>query len=101
MKLTLVIVAGAGALTLFPTSSVAQGSGLCPGLRGQARTDCLVAERDRGRRETARIERRNRDLDTARDVVCVGTRSSIPGKVGGAIGDRVLRQDRPCTPRAR
>lgn len=101
MKHILWMTVASCALMAIAQSTPAQASDLCPGLRGQARTDCLVAERDRGRRETARIEQRNRNLDTARDVVCVGTRSSIPGKIGGAIGDRLLRQDRPCTPRAR
>ena len=101
MKALLYLAVAASAAIIYPSYGLAQGSGLCPGLRGQARTDCLVAERDRGRRETQRIERNNGRLDTTRDAVCIGTRSSIPGKVGGAIGDRIMGLDRPCTKRAR
>lgn len=83
-----------------PALSGAQSS-VCRGLSGSHRTACLNAEVERGRRELARIEQRNRNLDRAKTVVCVGTRSSAPGAIGGAIGDRALRQDRPCTRRVR
>lgn len=122
MKILIAAAAAAGALATIPVSSVAQGSGLCPGLRGQARTDCLVAERDRGRRATERVERRNRNLDTARDTTCVvrdfgrhlatGAGYAKGGAAGAAGGnaayragtgavDRALNNPHPCTPRAR
>lgn len=103
MRVSLLILpALAGFLTLIPSHvGFAQGSGVCVGLTGAARTACLKAEVERGRRETADIDRRNRDLDRAKTVVCTVTRSSAAGAVGGMVGDKALGQNRACTPRAR
>lgn len=87
-------------IIFYTPSALCQGSGVCVGLTGNARTACLQAELERGRRETARIEQQNRNLDRAKTVICVVTRSSSAGAVGGAVGDAALRQNRPCTPRA-
>jgi len=93
------ILAVTGAIAL-PALAHAQNVPACAGLTGERRTQCLRAEVERGRQETARIERNNARVDRAKKVVCVATRSSAAGAIGGAIGDAALRQDRPCTPRA-
>ena len=94
-----------------------QGSGLCPGLSGRDRTACLRAEQERGRRELQEINRNNRNLDRARNVVCAGRvvgeeAAGAAGKAkggalggavargvfngGAAIGDRALNNQDPC-----
>ena len=98
----LILPALAGVATLLPSHiAFAQGSGVCLGLTGAARTACLRAEVERGKKETADIDRRNRDLDRAKTVICAVTRSTAAGAVGGMAGDKALGQNRPCTPRAR
>ena len=93
----LLLVAAVG----LPTSAGAQSqSSLCRGLKAEDRTACLKAEYERGQRELAEIEKRNRRLDAAKKAVCTVTRSSLAGAVGGAIGDAALRQKHTCTKRA-
>ena len=100
MKLQL-ICAGSIALTALASSpAYAGGPPQCQGLTGQARTSCLNADIERGKRELGAIERANGRLDKAKTAVCVVTRSSAPGAIGGAIGDAALRQKKPCTKRA-
>ena len=81
------------------SSGIAQQ--LCPGLTGAARTNCLNAELARQQQENTRNARKNQNIDRTIAVVCAVTRSSAAGAVGGAIGDKALGQNRPCTPRAR
>lgn len=80
-------------------------SSVCGNYSGSQRTSCLNAEVERGRRELAEIERRNRNLDRDIALVCIarhGTR--IPaGFVGSAaltgvtiVGDRMLNNSHPC-----
>lgn len=91
---------------VIPTAAFAQSSSsVCRGLTGAQRTACLNAEVERGRRELAKIEARNRGLDRDIILVCIarhGTR--IPaGFVGSAalsgvtiVGDRMLNNSHPC-----
>jgi hypothetical protein len=88
-------------LTSVSAPALASGSSVCGGLKGAERRACLDGELERGQRELARIERNNRLLDYGKKAVCTVTRSSVAGAAGGALGDAALRQDRPCTPRAR
>ncbi len=124
-SLRLVLVMGAVLL-----AAPIEAQKLCAGLSGRARTDCLEAEKARGKQELERIERNNRRLDRAHDVACVardfgghvagsaagvagGVAGGAPGTVGGYVGgkavysgaagasDRVLGNSHPCTKRAR
>ena len=90
--------------------SVSRSGPPCSGLSGTQRTRCLNAEVERGRRELAEIERRNRSLDNAIILACVARHGArIPaGLVGSAVltgvtvvGDRMLNNSHPCLRAAR
>jgi len=78
-----------GALSIFATSPVhAQGSGLCPGLSGQARTRCLEEENRRAARAAAEANRRAAGWDATLRGMCAGNQfgSSLAPKAGGMAG---------------
>ena len=74
----------------------AAGSGLCPGLKGQARKDCLLAERDRGQKELDVINRRNRKIDQLRGAVCIAdsAAAAASARAAGFAGKIVYKGTR-------
>jgi hypothetical protein len=68
------------ALVLAPVIEVnAQGSGLCPGLSGNARHQCLQAENRRAAQTAAAANRKAQNWDAIMKGACMGN------SVGGAI----------------
>lgn len=77
-----VFVAAAMLVLISDGSAMAQA--LCPGLTGQARTNCLQAQAARDRENVARANARNSRLDVARGVVC--TERQVGGALAGGVG---------------
>lgn len=85
----------------------AQAAPPCAGLSGNARRNCLNAEVQRGNQELARIERKNRRLDTAIKVGCTAdkyggavaghyaTGGGVAYRAGRTVGDKITGQT-PC-----
>jgi hypothetical protein len=106
MKL-LTLALGVVVLSAFTGLSVAYSQPLCPGLSGEARTNCLHAEVERGKRESEAANRKAARLDKAMKVACgadkagpvaAGTAAQGGGlayKAGRAVGDKVTGQ-KPC-----
>lgn len=81
--------ASVGALLILASSPAhAQGSGLCPGLSGQARTRCLQEENRRAARAAAEANRRAANWDATLRGMCAGNAigSSVGPKAGGVAG---------------
>ena len=108
-------------LAICAVPSVALAAPPCAGLQGVTRASCLQQEVERSRRETARIDAYNRNLDKTKEVVCTGrdVASTAAGSAGASVagaggyvagqavsrgsqyvGDRIL-QNGGCTKRAR
>ena len=92
-KVTLIISSVAavplGAMLVFTTSTAhAQGSGLCPGLTGHARTRCLQEENRRASRASAEANRRAADWNATLNGMCTGNKlgSSLAPQTGGVVG---------------
>ncbi len=97
-------------LTLFGTANAAK---VCPGLTGQARTDCLNAEVAKGKRESDAANRKLDRLNKAMKVACfvdeaapyvaTGVTQQATGSPSGgsayttgrAIGNKITGQ-KPC-----
>jgi hypothetical protein len=73
-------VLGIGLLSV----SSAHGQKLCPGLKGEARTQCLKAEVARGEQETARINKKLARIDSAILTTCAA-RLGANWYVGGGL----------------
>lgn len=86
--MNMVLLKEAAALAVLISFSVvpaAIGQRVCEGKKGAERTACLNAEVERGRAESARIERSNHRLDTAIHVVCTGRKVADVGARGARM----------------
>jgi hypothetical protein len=77
-------------IATIPSISVA-GQAVCPGLTGQARTNCHQAEVQRGNDRTKQINRDNVRLDNAIKVTCAArggadVTAATTGIIGGSTG---------------
>lgn len=82
MRIVLLIAAS---LT-YSSAAYAQGSGLCPGLSGNARTQCLERERAKAQQQVQNANATNRRLDTGIKVVCTMRKGGDLAGAGAAVG---------------